>query len=617
MKLLAVKLLNFRSYQNEVNIPLSDFTALIGRNDIGKSTILEALEIFFNNEVVKIDGSDPCVHAKGKIVEIACVFDELPTALVLDERSETSLEAEYLLNSEGKLEIVKQFNCAAKTIKCEIFARAQHPIQASLANLLQLKNADLKTRLKELTVGTEGVDQRSNTSLRSAIRANQFDGRLEERLIPLAADDAKKVWEQLQGHLPAFALFQADRPSRDDDPEVADPMKVAVAAAVKEVEPELEAIKAKVQARALEVASRTLDKLREMDSALASELNPSFKAEPKWDGFKLSLTGENDIPINKRGSGVRRLILLNFFRAEAERRRQDANSKDIIFAIEEPESSQHPDNQVMLIKALLSLSTSPNTQVLITTHVPAVAAMVPTEAIRLVKRNEANHPEVMCGGDNVYHEVAECLGVLPDKRAKVAIYVEGPHDVTFLTHISRLYRDHDNSLIDLEHDHRVAFVPTGGGNLKHWVNKRYLENMQLTEVHIYDTDDAANPKYKPQVDAVNARGTADIAFLTQKREMENYLHPESIAASFGFVACPEFTDWCDVPELVAERVHVESGSSNPWVGLLPEKRSSKASKAKARLNQDAAAAMTLAQLQAVDASNEILGWLMAIRDRTA
>ena len=167
MKLLAVKLLNFRSYQNEVNIPLSDFTALIGRNDIGKSTILEALEIFFNNEVVKIDGSDPCVHAKGKIVEIACVFDELPTALVLDERSETSLEAEYLLNSEGKLEIVKQFNCAAKTIKCEIFARAQHPIQASLANLLQLKNADLKTRLKELTVGTEGVDQRSNTSLRS------------------------------------------------------------------------------------------------------------------------------------------------------------------------------------------------------------------------------------------------------------------------------------------------------------------------------------------------------------------------------------------------------------------------------------------------------------------
>ncbi|MHB8392242.1 MAG: AAA family ATPase [Acidobacteriaceae bacterium] len=37
----------------------------------------------------------------------------------------------------------------------------------------------------------------------------------------------------------------------------------------------------------------------------------------------MTLTGDDQIPINKRGSGVRRLVLLSFFRAEAERHRNE------------------------------------------------------------------------------------------------------------------------------------------------------------------------------------------------------------------------------------------------------------------------------------------------------
>lgn len=70
----------------------------------------------------------------------------------------------------------------------------------------------------------------------------------------------------------------------------------------------------------------------------------------KWiDVFKsVSITGDEDIPINKRRSGVKRLVLLNFFRAEAERRKNESNVPDIIYAIEEPETSQHPSHQLLL-----------------------------------------------------------------------------------------------------------------------------------------------------------------------------------------------------------------------------------------------------------------------------
>ncbi|VVE18446.1 DNA replication and repair protein RecF [Pandoraea capi] len=54
MKLISLAIKNFRCYREEMIVPISDLTTLVGKNDIGKSSILEALEIFFNNDTVKI-----------------------------------------------------------------------------------------------------------------------------------------------------------------------------------------------------------------------------------------------------------------------------------------------------------------------------------------------------------------------------------------------------------------------------------------------------------------------------------------------------------------------------------------------------------------------------------
>lgn len=618
MRLLSVSLKNFRSYKDRVTINMGDFNAIIGRNDVGKSTILEALEIFFNHQTVKLDQADPCVHGDSTIVEFSCVFDQFPRSLTIDEQAQTTLEDEYLLNASGCLEIVKRFDCKSARPKEEVFARALHPTDLQLVDLLSLKNLALKERANAAGLDLAGVDKRSNVALRAAIRTAVGIAELAERLVPLTEDDGKKVWIQLQKALPSFALFQADRSSTEDDPEVADPMKVAVAAAIREIEPELEQIKKRVQHSVMDVAQRTLAKLQEMDPGLAQQLTPTFKAEPKWDGFKLSLTGDNQIPINKRGSGIRRLILLNFFRAEAERRRAESTTRQVIYAIEEPESSQHPDKQIMLVKALLALSQDPSTQVIMTTHVPAIAGLLPTETIRYVSRDDAGNANVEEGDDAVLEKVATSLGVFPDKRARVVIFVEGPHDVTFLTNVSRLYRTVHADLCDLDLDHRVAFVPTGGSTLKQWVDKRYLQNVGMTEIHIYDRDDQTNPKYGAAVQQVNDRRSNDIAFLTKRREMENYLHPACIMAEYqpDFDLTVTFTAWCDVPAIVAEAVHTSS-SPNPWAGLEATKRSRKSSVAKARLNSGASAKMTLAQLQEIDADCELLGWFQAIAQRAA
>jgi len=70
MRLESVKIRNFRGYKTETTIPLSDLTAFIGKNDAGKSTVLEALEIFFNNSVVVCEKDDLNIYADDNKIEI-------------------------------------------------------------------------------------------------------------------------------------------------------------------------------------------------------------------------------------------------------------------------------------------------------------------------------------------------------------------------------------------------------------------------------------------------------------------------------------------------------------------------------------------------------------------
>jgi len=617
MRLKYVKLKNFRGYRNETVVELNNLTAFVGQNDAGKSSILEALEIFFNNKIVKIEKDDLNVDAAAageNKIEITCIFTELPAQLIIDAANPTTLQNEYLVNVDGNLEVKKVFSCGAKTPSEKVFIVANHPTIANGNDLLTLKRADLRTRANQINVPAANYNGNVNSSLRSAIWNHLGVLNLAVTEIQVDKEDAKEAWAYLEKWMPQFALFKSDRESSDSDKEVTDPMKIAVDTAIAELTAELAAIQASVKAKAIEVADRTLAKLQEMNPALANELTPDFKAEPKWNGlFNLTLSSDRNIPINKRGSGVRRLIVLNFFRAEAERRRNEKNSQAIIYAFEEPENSQHPNHQEMLIKAFQELSETNNTQVFLTTHNPALAGLINENDLRLVTTNPQGENVVLGRQQNILRTIADTLGMLPEPlKPRLLICVEGPNDVTFLKTISRMINQTRNDLPDLSTNDRIAIFPLGGGTLKDWVTHDYLNGLGIPQFHLYDLDDAANPPYQQQRDAVRARGGQNWAELTVKRESENYIHPNCIQAVYGFAVA--FGDMDDVPEIVASTQH-NANSTNPWNTLDDDKKKKKASNAKRRLNKEVAALMTWADLQVSDPNGDIVRWLEAIRDR--
>lgn len=394
MNIDSISITNFRGYKEKVVIPFNNLTVFVGKNDAGKSTILEALDIFFHDGkgTIKIDKQDINIHSIGnQDIVISVTFDKLPNQIILDASSTTSLQAEYLLNSEHKLEVMKVFHNAGTP---KVYIRAIHPTNPECADLLLKKNPDLKAIVRNYNLKCE--NQSSNVKLREAIW-NHFADNLQLKLIQIdvSKEDAKMIWEKLSSNMPVYSLFQSDRKNCDNDNEVQDPLQEAVKQILcdSELQATLASVADVVTRKLQEVSSRTLEKLHEMDPEIANSLNPVIPSADalKWsDVFKkVSISGDEDIPINKRGSGIKRLILLNFFRAEAERRYKNGENTGVIYAIEEPETSQHTANQRVLIHALKSLSHSPNTQVILTTHSGVIVKELDFSSIRLV--SEVNH----------------------------------------------------------------------------------------------------------------------------------------------------------------------------------------------------------------------------------
>ena len=610
MKLVEVKLTNFRGYANETSVLIDSLTVLVGRNDSGKSSILDALDIFFNESTIERD--DCCVRTGATDVRISCVFKELPVSIVIDEQHATTLEFEYLLRADGRLEIVKTYDCSAARGKSpNVFARCLHPSVDGIDDLLSLKLSELRTKAQQRGVDLAGVNQAAKAPVRRAIWKAAENLQATERDVSLKKESAKDAFDQIQKYMPIYALFKSDRASTDQDAEAQDPLKAAVKEAIRRRESELNGVIADIKNELATVAARTVEKIREMSPDLANQLHPSVKNK-QWDSlFTVTLAGEDDIPINKRGSGTRRLVLLNFFRAKAEDAAQGRDT-GVIYAVEEPETSQHPNHQLMLLDAFERLVEQGGCQVLLTTHTPTLARRVNQSSLRLITR-QGVEPIVEYGSvEATLPKIVETLGVLPDHDVKVFFGVEGKHDISFLKNLSAMLAVSEPDIPDLAAEEvagRLVFIPLGGSSLELWVTR--LQRFNRPEFYLTDRDypPPQQPRYHQQVAAWIARGC--IAWVSTRRELENYIHLGLVTG-----AAPAYSgtgaDFDDVPLLFVEAVHTAVAGSIPWAGVPSEKKKHKSSMAKKQLNEILAKQMTPTLLSLSDPADEVRQWLRAI-----
>ena len=326
---------------------------------------------------------------------------------------------------------------------------------------------------------------------------------------------------------------------------------------------------------------------------------------------------------------MRRLVLLSFFRAQIESR-ASGSAPNIIYALEEPETSQHPDFQLMIVNALKELSETDNAQVLFTTHNSNLAKEIPKESLRYIYKDEENilieNGTNEDGTDNaeIIDRIIDTLGALPDpkNRVKVLIFVEGGNDVNALVNYSKILNANDDTIINLENNESIAFIPAGGSQLKHYIEKKYLDGLLQSQVHIYDSD---VPQYIDSVNALNAEGNPNkVGYNTSLSEMENFLHHEAINEAYynelGIsLNLTEILDEDDVPLKVA-RASFETDETKDWDNINPDpvknesKQGKKISRTKFHLNTKVVERMTVERLQERGAFDELRSWFIKINE---
>jgi hypothetical protein len=197
-------------------------------------------------------------------------------------------------------------------------------------------------------------------------------------------------------------------------------------------------------------------------------------------------------------------------------------------------------------------------------------------------------------------------------RRPLLLLVEGTHDLEFLRRISRrlaLDSPEIPDLAQLAAAGRIVCLPFGGGNPAAWGDR--LAPLACAEVHFYDRELPPESDLRLRCAAhVNLRPGCR-AFVTGKRSLENYLHPQAITAAGGGLLA--FGDRDSVACLAAQTWYGNTPRACSWAELPHRSRARWIARAKRWLNTTAVEHMTAQRLAETDPAGEVWQWLSTIR----
>lgn len=409
MKVSKISISNFRSIEKVDNLSLNSFSVFVGQNNHGKTNFFEAIEWFYNG------GDEEEIIRKGK------------------NKDDVFVELEFVGSQEGLTRI------GTLTHKTKI----SNIIGDNDTIRVRRKLSDVKKRYyisyegKEIDFGL-GIDNalldffpklqfvKTETSLKEVTKygrktpmSEMLSEVLEQVLDNEAASkeytDFKNNFNKLFGEHGAVGKG-------------------------------LVSIGEKVNAY--------VNKQFECESVSFIPNLPTFD-----DIFKNITTNVNDgteTTAEEKGDGMQRALMLAIIQTYADYRRQNENSKDFVFLIDEGELHLHPSAQRSLKNALLELSDSGD-QILLTTH-SSVLIADESPAQKLFKVEKINHITFLneINDFEKQYVVFDLLGGNPIDLLLPSniLIVEGYSEVKFLRAIvQRFYPDFSE---------KIQIVPANG-----------------------------------------------------------------------------------------------------------------------------------------------------------
>ena len=369
MKLKKLRIENFRGYK-DVTINFSDFNCIVGKNDVGKSTIFKALEKFFDYTYTSdIDEYD----YNGVIKHQEYDSKKYPVCITVSIENPT-YERLIPFMDNGTITIRKKYEKSRTShkykyeysfgVKATIFDDDSNSILGTDEKLRQetiIPNSDFKIRKDKNDKSNAKIDLENGIYYIPLSEIAFKDGGNSERPFDTPS---------LFSTLPTFKFLKTETSLTD--------------------------------IQDLYVKKVLADKFADLSNGI-NQLQFSGDNRFHFTNDSISINnniqtsiGENEteksVPLDNRGEGFQLKIRNHIFIELAKREVQGA----IIFAFEEPESHLHPDDQVKVYEDLKSQLFG--YQVLITTHSPYIVKKLTTEGntkVIIVTKNRKTHETII------------------------------------------------------------------------------------------------------------------------------------------------------------------------------------------------------------------------------
>lgn len=568
MYLNKVTLDAFRGVSKPQEIFFEDLNTIVGRNDAGKSTLLFALDYFFNEKAASLEDLNNVSDSEDFYIE--CVFsgvdieEKLKEYLRQNNKKEEGIdeEVESLLISE---ELTVKRSWIGANGKPKTYIKTIDYEEEKYRGLVNLSDIKISKLLKDLEVTVPADEPGRNSKLEKIKHISiELDKRGEKK------DYFYKEYKKID-FLPIFEFFPADFAISTDSSyskyfrsETGDVFE-------KKTKSQLDKVETEVRNSMASEAEHITEYIKEHASDIESvSIEPIFDWKTALNDVKINMKAKNDseqIRLEYKGAGFRRLFMVARFRYLASVR----STGDTIYAIEEPETFLHPSAQTELLNSLITISE--DNQVLITTHSAVFAGKTPNNSIFLTKKG-AIGTEYLSKDEVTIKGIIEELGIRPshnlvDEFEKI-IFFESHHDIDFFKILCEKagYRIDRNYLL----------LPGGTSSVENLISVDYFQNQTtrnqflVIDSDIFDPDDYPTEKVKglEYKVAKNNKIVSDFdakdrcsGWVLPKREMENYLHPRAIERAYGLteniIPYDTFPDTLDV-ETIRNDVIMPSNS---------------------------------------------------------
>jgi putative ATP-dependent endonuclease of OLD family len=525
---------NFRGINGSITVNFDMFNCIVGQNDAGKSTILKALDAALND--ITLTKADYNVTAQNNQISVELFFDARNEEYLLSEEILTTMEDEELVNVDGLVVWKKVWNVTETNVskpKTSLIRKRYDGnndfIFKTEAQLIAHCNANQIATAKGNGEAYNNVEKRQK--LREFNQQNNIAFLYEVEEIPATGTSkAKAIGDAIKKVLPAFQYFKADTSLSDTDVTIQRFFKDMAFKLIKD-EIDTDDMETTVKTQLESVLQKVTDKINDVVKS-AEKVKP--KVDFDWSklistSFVSDATG-NDLPLNSRGDGFRRITMMSYFEYLAETERTDA-TQQIIFGFEEPETFLHPSAQENLFDKLSSLSDN-GFQVITSTHSPTIVGN--TRRHNIIHISKPNNTYTLNQTAIDFKELAIDLGIKPDNTftplfstSRLLFLVEGIDDVNAMHHKATLYKQAGLIAHTFE-ELNVNIIPISGcGGVKHWVNLDLFTKLEKPFYIFLDSD-------KDDAEAVSINETNLIGYgltvgtdfgISKKRLLENYIHP--------------------------------------------------------------------------------------------